>query len=398
MKYMDEQLYKVFSTMPVKGVFGNYGENSRYRLLAKLAGWTSEQSRHIGSKIRDKMTVVLYPDIYGDRWYLLRDGHGEVLESIEKLEDTDDGADGLLIPAVGIRGNYLTEFPADCQDIYDPLFGSSFMQGLFFEAFPYDKKSFEDLVFHMVTNLPSRVPLRIVLIQNEVQYGATDVTAGEAAITKAMKSMKKYTEEILICSEKEADARLLKYHIDLRGQYMKRKSRLIEKVKKDLEQNFDREFQEAKERFLLQESGTTPGILSSICFMEAADYNKVKKTGLATEKAIFNNYIETVRLAKEDLKSFVDSVWSCFMYDIAPFSEKEREQWFQSWIGELIKGYHQRTSFLCPNNPIDYRRQLTESKLVVELERYVNSFENGLKNWLYRRMKEQLKKCEEKYI
>lgn len=398
MGQMDERLYKVFAAMPVKGVFGNYGEASRYRLLARLAGWTGEDRHLADKKIRDNRTVILYPAAYGDKLYLLRDGYRETLKSMDKLDDSDDGAGALLVPAGGLKGNYLAEFPADCEDLYSPVLGSHFMQGLFFEGFPYDKKSFEDLVSHMVMNMPSSVPLRIVLIQNDVQYGATDVTSGEAAITKAIENMKRYTKEILVCSEKEVTARVLDYHIDLRGQYILKKRRMIERVKEELKRDFDMEFQEARERFLLREDGASPGILSSICFMKAADYSKVKGTGMAVEAAVIRNYIEQVNMAKADLKAFVDSVWSRFMYDIAPFSEKDKEEWVQSWIDAIQKDYRQRTLFYCPDNPIEYRRLLTENKIVVELKQYVNNFESRLKSKLYQRIEQQLKTSEGKYI
>lgn len=398
MKRMDEKLYKVFSTMPVKGVFGNYGEASRYRLLAKLAGWTGENRQLVDKKIRDKITVTLYPAAYGDNLYLVEDGYGEVLEGAKKLEKEGGETKVLLAPAGGLKGNYLVEFPADCQDVYGPALGDSFVQGLFFEAFPYDKKSFEDLVSHMVMNAPSRVPVRIVLIRNDVQYGATDVTRQETAITKAVENMKKYTEEVLVRSETEIDARLLDYHINVRGQYILKKRRAIERVREELKMDFDMEFQEAKERFLLREDGPTPGILSTMCFMEAADYNKVKETRMTVESAVVTRYIEKVRLAKEDLKSFMDAVWERFMYDIAPFSESDKEKWAESWISGLLKGYRPRTSFYCPDNPIEYRRQLTEKRIVVELERYVNGFESGLKSCLYQQIEKQLKICEGKYV
>ena len=72
--------------MPVKGVFGNYGEASRYRLLERLGGQSLKESGFSVKAFRDKRTVILYPGIYGDRVYLPKNGRVWEVEDIRDLE------------------------------------------------------------------------------------------------------------------------------------------------------------------------------------------------------------------------------------------------------------------------------------------------------------------------
>ena len=59
---------------------------------------------------------------------------------------------------------------------------------------------------HIIGQSPSRMPVRIVLVKNQVQYGATDVTGQETAITQAMERMKTYTAEpVRVCLDQDID-------------------------------------------------------------------------------------------------------------------------------------------------------------------------------------------------
>lgn len=398
MNHMEEQLYRLFCTMPVKGVFGNYGEASRYRLLERLIGQSKEGDRFPVKWFRDKRTVILYPGIYGNQIYLAKDGRFYGVEAVRKLEKEDE-SQGIMIPAMGIRGNYLVEIPARCEDVYGSVLDKTFMQGIFFEAFPYDKKSFEEMVAHIIGQSPSRMPVRIVLVKNQVQYGATDVTRQETAITQAMERMKTYTAEpVRVCSDQDIDGSVLEFRIDIQRQHMLKKRMAVRKAREEMEQYFDLEFNEARERFFMEENGQNPGILSSMCFVKAAEYEQVRSTWQTMEEAVFGNYMKQVVLQRENLKGFLESLWDRFLYEIALLPEDGAERRSSQWIDELRGGFRSRTSTACPNSPIEYRRLAAEKGIVIEVEKYANDFvAYRLKRNIYERMKKEIRKCEERY-
>ncbi len=398
MNHMEERLYRLFRAMPVKGVFGNYGEASRYRLLERLGGQSLKESGFSVKAFRDKRTVILYPGIYGDRVYLPTNGRVWEVEDIRDLEKEEESL-GILIPAKGIKGNYLVEFPARCQDVYGSVLDKEFMQGVFFEAFPYDKKSFEEMTAHVISQSPSRMPVRIVLVKNEVQYGATDVTGQETAITQAVERMKAYTPQTAwVCLDRDIDGSVLDFHIDMKGQHILKKRRAVGRAREEFQLYFDMEFKEARERFFMGETDPVPGILSSMSFVKAAEYQKVRRTGRNMETAVFQNYMEQADLAREDLNGFFACLWDRFLYEIALLPGDEAERWTGQWMDELRRGFRPKTSTVCPDSPIEYRRLAAEKGIVIGLEKYVNDFvDHWLKQKVYERIENEIRMCEERY-
>ena len=67
-------------------------------------------------------------------------------------------------------------------------------------------------------------------------------------------------------------------------------------------------------------------------------------------------------------------------------------------MDELRRGFRPKTSTVCPDSPIEYRRLAAEKGIVIGLEKYVNDFvDHWLKQKVYERIENEIRMCEERY-
>lgn len=398
--HIDYKLYKLLKTMPSTGVFGNNSDISRYRFMIKLTDSFNGKEKFLSTYIKDKITVVLYPKIYDNSLYIMKEDAFEHIEKIEDIASRDKSEiSAVFIPTNTERINCLVEFPSVCEDADVSVFYNEFRQSIFFESFPYGKESFENMVSHIILNSSFSMHKKIVLVKNDIKYGATDVSNLDDAINKAMVSMKKYTSDILYSNMKDIDYEILKVKVKIYEQYKCRKHELIKQRHYELLNDFDMEYQMAKERFLISEGTNGHGILSPSFFSEISKYNKVSGS-TNIEKKIFDNYIYKVSAESKNIERFLKMIWNRFMLEISELSEKSNKEFVKEVIIKNIKdNFVIKEKIACPDNPLDYRILKDKNGYIIKLEKYImDYFDNDLKDDLYSLMEKIMNECEEKYV
>lgn len=397
--YMNNNLHRLFHTLPVVCIFGNSADFSRYRYLHQITNVFESKFLYLNRYIRDKINVVVYPERYGSFIYYIKDDNVYQEEDIDSVfKRSIDEIDAIVIPGKYENQNNLIEFPSMCDCEYDFSFSDYLVQMLFFESFPYGKQSFIDMVENAISIYPYSASSRIILYNNNEKYGATDIISEKESIDDVIIRLKRYTQDIQIVTEHFQISQINSLNSQVYSQYKIKKSKIIENRLKMLEDEFEFYYTEAAARFLINEGEGDNGVLSEQAFGTAFKYESVKKAN-DVERKIIDNYFKLLQNNQIFLYRLLCNIYDSYLNDLIELQERYLKKMAEEFIFGFDKKYKYGRKSRCPETPIEYRKLCNQEKYTIRLKQYVNElFYVIIKEKIYQDIYNKLKSCEVKYV
>ena len=382
---INKKLCKLFFQFPAICIYGNEGDFSRYKILKKIIIKFDNENYLINKYLRDRINVIVYPQKYGKIMMAIDSEEIYTLEKMDML--TEKKYNWVLIPGDRLLTDEIIILPVS--DIEEEVF--NIRQAVFVESFPFGKKEFCDLVLEFIKEQKITCSKKIILFDEDFQYGATDISDESVGIEGFIQKMSGVSDDIYLLSDyKENDNKL-----SIKKQYIEKKRAILEYKIKSFKDGYDREFEFQKQRWLCDEEKKS--ILSDAAFEEISDYKNVKNS-IDIEKKIFNNLLDYLGEKKEDLCKMIKRLYNAYLYELVSISDKQIEKYYDKVISELKNTYKFQTKHKCPDSKLDYRVLCSNGQYVIKLRKYLEKIvDNCLKTSVKSDIETNLRLCEVKY-
>jgi hypothetical protein len=268
---------------------------------------------------------------------------------------------------------------------------------LLLESFPYAKESFVALLENVIKNYSFSANIKIILYNIGIQYGATDITSIDEALSSAVKTLNKYTQNVQIMSSEDNGAKKNAVASNLNFQYKAQKKQQVKEALEIFESCYEIDYMNDFQRFLVGNDEKDNGILSEQTFGAAAKFELIKGSD-DIEKRILLNYVNIVKSNRDILIRMIENLYQTYLYCFVKISGDYSQKIVDMLIYELENCYSFRSKTACPQTNIEYRRLCVDNGYIISLKQHVNdAIDRHIKERLREDIHNKLKECEVKY-